>query len=119
MKDQIIDYLQWTSTEYEDRFFLNFWTWCQKHGLYPSVIQQLLANAKINKWFMCEYIKCEIQFAKIAAQIPNNTKQLELHYQACTDEILAIYPKPIIDLIGRNRDFSNVIIINTPVYYAN
>lgn len=118
-KNQIIDILQWTSEEYEERLFMSIWNWCQLHGKYPSIIQQLLANAKVNKWFMTEYIKSEIQFIKIADQLPNNTKQLEAHYKACTAQIMSLYPKPLIDSIYRNRDFSNLLITNTPIYYAN
>lgn len=118
-KNQVIDRLQWTSQEYEDRLFLSIYMWCQKHGQYPSIIQQLLANASVNRWFMKEYAKCEERFLKIAEIMPNNVMQLEGHYKACTAEMQNIYPAPLIDAIKRNREFSNQFITNTPVFYAN
>ena len=118
-KNMVMDYLQWSTEEYEARLLISIWIWCQKHGCYPSIIQQLFANSLVNKWFMTEYTKCEMQFIKIAEMMPNKIKQLEGHYKSCTSQIQDIYPKPLIDIIKKNRDFSNIYIINTPVYYAN
>lgn len=118
-KNQVIDYLQWSSEDYEWRLLLSMLKWCQKYGAYPSVTQQLLANVQVNKWFMREYEKLELQFIEIAEKIPNKTRQLEGHYKACTSEIQEIYPKPLIEGIKRNRDFSNELTPNTPIYYAN
>jgi hypothetical protein len=118
-KNQIMDYLQWSSDEYDQRTFQTIWNWCQQYGEYPSIIQQLLANSNVNKWFLTEYEKCELQFLKVAEVIPNNTEALRAHYKACTAQIMAIYPKPLIDSIARNREFSNTYLTNTPIYYAN
>ena len=119
-KNQIMDYLQWSSDEYEDRVFLSIFNWCQQYGGYPSVVQQLLANAQINRWFMMEYQKCEFQFLKIVGIVPiNHTEQLRGHYKACTSQVMAVFPKPLIDGIKRNREFSNQLATNLPVYYAN
>lgn len=119
-KNQVIDILQWTSEKYEDELFTSMWNWCARHGGYPSVIQQLMANASINRWFICEFSKCENQFLKIAAVVPsNNTKQLETHYKTCTEEIQKKFNLPLIESVKRNKDFSNIFVTNTPVYYAN
>ncbi|WP_329804435.1 hypothetical protein [Flavobacterium facile] len=116
-KNQVIDYLQWSSEEYEERLFLSILKWCQHYGAYPSIIQQLLANAQINKWFLNEYNKAELQFLKITEVVPNNTEVLRGHYKACTAQVMAIYPAPLINSIKRNREFSNAIL--DTVYYAN
>lgn len=118
-KNQVMDYLQWSSEEYEDRLFLSIWKWCEKYGIYLSIIQQLMANRQINNWFMTEYTKCELEFLKIAEMMPNKVKQLEGHYKYCTAQMQEIYPEPLITMIKRNKEFSNVFIKNTPIYYAN
>ena len=118
-KNQVIDFLQWSTQEYEDRLFLSMWNWCQHYGQYPSIVQQLLANSQVNKWFMAEYEKCELQFLKITEVVPSKTETLEAHYKACTAQIFAVYPKPLIDAVTRNKEFSNILLTNTPVYCAN
>ena len=117
--NQVIDYLQWTTDEYEQRIFQAMYNWCQIHGKWPSIIQQYLANAAINKWFLAEYSKCEQDFIKIAEHLPNNPRQLEAHYKACTADIGAKYCKPLMKNIKRNKDFSNLFLDNAPVYYSN
>ena len=119
-KNQVLDLLQWSTQEYEDRLFQTIYNWCQHYGKYPSIIQQLLANSQINKWFLQEYHNFELQFLKIADVVPNNTTALQNHYKSCTIQIFQIYPSGLIEDIKRNKDFSNVFIINSgTVYYAN
>lgn len=119
MRNKIIDYLQWTSHEYDQRFFKAYWNWCQLHASSPSQVQQFLACASINKWFCIQYSLLEENFVKIAEIMPNNTKQLVTHYETCTADISSIYPADLISSIKRNADFSNAIITNTPIFYAN
>ena len=118
-QNQIQDYLQWSSEEYEDRLLLSIMKWCQHYGQYPSIVQQLLANAQVNQWFMREHHKCELQFLKIVDVVPPKHNQLQAHYKACTAQVMAIYPKALLEKIKRNKDFSNLIVTHTPVYYAN
>jgi len=117
-KNQVMDCLQWPSEEYDQRLFETIWNWCHIYGKYPSIIQQLLANSQVNKWFLTEYEKCEIQFLKVADVVPNRVEPLRAHYKACTAQIMAIYPQALIDDIKRNRNFTTIIIDNT-IYYAN
>lgn len=118
-KNQVIDYLQWTTDEYEQRLFKAIWNWCIVHGQTSSVTQQLMASSKINKWFMNEYSKLEFQFILIAENVPCSTKQLEDHYKACTAQITDIWPKVLLEDIKRNNDFNSKLITNTPTIYAN
>lgn len=118
-KNQVMDCLQWSSDEYDQRLFQTIWNWCHIYGKYPSIIQQLLANSQVNKWFLTEYEKCEFQFLKVAEVVPNKVEPLRDHYKACTVQIMAIYPQPLIDSITRNKEFSNIFLTNTPIYYAN
>ncbi len=118
-KNQIIDTLQWSSEDYEKRVFQTMWNWCQIYGKYPSVIQQLLANSKINKWFLQEFEKCELEFLKLSEVVPNKVEPLRDHYKACTSQIMGIYPRALIEGITKNKEFSNTFLTNTIAYYAN
>lgn len=118
-KNQIIDLLQWSTVEYEERVFQAYWNWCINYGQYQSIIQQMLAHRGINKWFLEEYIKLELQFLAIAEVVPNQTSKLESHYKSCTAEIMAIYPKPLIDAIKKNLDFIKISPQNSLIIHSN
>ena len=118
-KNQIIDYLQWSSDEYDDRVFTAYWNWCQHYGHYESIIQQMLAHAGINKWFISEYAKLENNFLQVVNVVPNRTKTLQAHYKACTAEIMGIYPKPLINAIKKNTDFIKSNHQTDTIFYAN
>ena len=118
-KNQVLDLLQWSTQEYEDRLFQTIYNWCQQHGKYPSIIQRLLANAQVNKCFLNEYHKCELEFLKIAEVVPNKTDALQNHYKSCTIQIFQVFPSALIESIKSNGDFSKILIMNLPPYYAN
>jgi hypothetical protein len=118
-QNQVQEYLQWSTEEYEDRLILSIMTWCQHRGMSPSIVQQLLANSSLNNWFMTQYHKCELQFLKIVEVIPPQPDQLLSHYKACTAQMMIKYPMSIIQNIKRNKDFSNQLLSHTPIYYAN
>ena len=118
-KNQIIDHLQWTSQDYDDRVFQAYWNWCQLHGQLQSIIQQLLANRGVNKWFLQEYEKLENQFLQIVAVAPNNIDMLEIHYKVCTSAIMANYPKDLMDAIKKNIAFLKSQPMTNTIYYAN
>lgn len=118
IKNQVIDSLQWSSDEYDKRFFDTFWHWCWNHGKYPSVSQQLLANSVINKWFIIEFQKKEIEFLNLTNAIsPNKLELLRTNYKVLTAEVIGIYPSALMQDHKRNKGFSNSL--NNTVYYAN
>lgn len=109
IKNQIMDTLQWSSEEYDDRLFQSYFNYCVSYGSYPANIQQLLANSKLNKWFLKEYAKAEVQFLKIAEVVPpTKVDFLRGQYKACTAEVMKLYSKPLID-VRRNKAFSSVL----------
>ena len=96
IKNQIIDYLQWSTIQYEDRYMLQYFNWCRLHGIQPSVVQELLANAKINNYFNRQMALCESNFIKIIQALPHcSICQLEAHYYACAAEVMHNYPTVI------------------------
>lgn len=118
-KNQVIDLLQWSTQEYEDRLFQTMYNWCQQYGKYPSVIQRLLANSQVNRWFLNEYHKCELEFLKIADVVPNKTTALQNHYKSCTIQVFQVFPSALIENIKSNGEFSKILFMNLPPYYAN
>lgn len=118
-KHQVMEYLQWSSEEYEQLVFKMYHNWCIKHGVSQSVIQQLMANASINKWFMNEFEKCEQNFIATTDVLPNRVELWRETYKACIIQIIVIYPKPLLDRIKPNPDFITMILTNTPLFYSN
>lgn len=127
MKNQILDLLQWSSEQYDDRVFMAFWKWCENNShfpltdvIMPSITQQLMANSALSKWFMNEYCKCEQSFVKISNAIGNNNvPQLEAHYKACTAEVNLVYPKALMAGLKDNLNFRNKMVSNTPDVLMN
>ncbi len=120
IKNQITDYLQWSTAEYEARVFQSILNWCELHGKQASIIQQLLANAEINKWFLQEYAKCEEQFLKINETLPNNVNQMREHYKVCTSLIMGLYPVALMEEIKTNKQFTSAFFMNQTIrFYAN
>ena len=106
-QNQIIDYLQISTDEYNDNLFEVYWNWCKQYGASPSQVQQLLANARVSNWFMMEYTKLQNQFLAALPHLPKNTQALEHHYRGFLSQIFAIYPKAMIDETKQNPDFLN------------
>ncbi len=108
IKNQIIDYLQITSDDYDDGLFNTYWNWCEKYGDTPSKVQQLLANTKVNKWFMMEYSKMQKSFLDAIPHLPKNMHSLD-YYRGFVIQIFTIYPKSMIDELNNNDDFLQMI----------
>jgi hypothetical protein len=119
-KNIIIDYLQLTTEQYNEIVFQNYWNWCLKYGKTPAHTQQLLACSTVNKWWMNEYSKLEVQFINAIGVLPLRKDILEHTFYAFTVQIFANYPKPLIDAI-RNDNLKNEVetIKKYPSYYAN
>lgn len=108
-KHQVMDALQWSSEEYDDRLFQSYFNYCVSYGMYPANIQQLLANSKLNKWFLIEYQKAEHQFLKITDVVPpTKVEFLRGQYKACTADVMKLYSKPLLE-VNRNKDFSKIL----------
>ncbi len=119
-KNKIIDYMQFTSAEYDDKLFQVFWSWCQKYGKTPSHTQQLLANSGVSKWWIVEYSKLEIQFINAYPHLPKKRDALVYHFYGFITQINTIYPKALIEAINSKIQQEEINIIKKlPTYYAN
>lgn len=100
-QNQIIDYLQISSLDYDQNIFRYYFSWCQTHGKTPMHVQQLLANATIDRWFMVEFTKLENDFLGAIPFLIKSKKDLNHEYQAIVGNIFGIYPQPLIDAVKR------------------
>ena len=92
-KNKVIDFLQWTSDQYEERYMLQYFNWCRLHGVQPSIVQEIMANAKINNYFNRQMAMAESNFIKIVFALPHlSIKELEGKYYACTADVMPKYP---------------------------
>lgn len=98
MKNQITDYLQMSTLEYEAQLFSYYWQWCNTHATCPKQVQKLLANAAVSKWFMYEFGKLENDFCQALPFLIKSKKNLNHEYQAIIGNIYTIYPQPLIPL---------------------
>jgi hypothetical protein len=98
-QDQISDFLQLSSLDYDTQTFGYYFSWCQVHGKTPMHVQQLLANATINRWFLVEFNKLENDFIGAIPFLIKSKKNLNHEYQAIAGNIFSIYPQPLIDAI--------------------
>lgn len=98
-KNQIIDYLQISSEEYDIDVFDYYFKWCETHGKSHPHVQELMANARIDRWFMKNFEKLEQQYIDALPFIIKTGKNLKYEYQAHVGHIFTLYPKPLIDAI--------------------
>lgn len=120
MKNEVIKILKETAADYDERMLQTYWIWADKYGTSPSHVQQLLANAAVNKWFMIEFGKLEKQFVDIVTMHALKPDQIKHQYYASTMQIYKMFPKPLIDNCKNlNKDFINNYISNIPLIYAN
>ncbi len=118
-KNKVIDYLQWTTGEYEKYLIELMFDWCKEHGRYPSMVQQLFANAQINAWFLIEFEKRENSCIAAIEATHFSLEQTRTFYRLSMNLMLNIYPTALMEDISRNRDFSNTIMNPNLTYYAN
>ncbi len=116
IKNHIIDYLQLTTYEYDCKVMEYFFDWCLTHGKSSEHIQQLMANSKIDKWFMYEFRKLEMDFCNAVPFLIQTKKNLQYEHQAYMGRIFSIYPKPLIEKIPNviSKEFNQY-----PNYNAN
>lgn len=119
-KNKIIDYLQLTSEQYDERIFQIFWSWCQRYGKTTNHSQQLLSNSAVSNWWTREYEKLENKFLEALPYLPLHKNSLEYHFYGFVGEISTIYPKALIDAISKNVNKEEIKISKKlPIYYAN
>lgn len=107
-----------SSAEYDERIFITFWNWCKDRASSESETQELLANARVNKWFLNQYTQLENEFIQLVETFPKKLRDAKPEYYRTTTEIFNLYPKPLLDGYKNNKDFK--ISLNEKIeIYAN
>jgi hypothetical protein len=94
-------HLQTTQEAYETMLFETYQRWCMDFCLnYQNDLQSILANSKINKYFLFEYAKCEAEFLNLISRYEDSPTVTAIDartlYADCTFQIFNRTPKPLI-----------------------
>lgn len=119
IKNQVMDYLMWSSARYQSHVFKAFFYWCELHGKEASVTQQLLTNKAINQWFLTEYQKQEIAFIKALPGLPSNALVRKDIYLYFTGKIVGLCPVALVKGIKTNQLFATQGFFKGITIYQN
>lgn len=91
-----------TPLQYEIIIWETYYRWCLDFcSNYQNDLQSVLANSKINKYFLFEYGKCETEFLKLItfyeSEIGITPQEAQKLYDKCVLQIFNRTPKPLID----------------------
>ena len=90
-----------TQEEYEFMVMATYTRWCMDFCTnYQSELQSVLANSKMNKYFLFELAKGEAEFLKLISRYEGSptvtTQDAERLYSECTFQIFNRTPKALI-----------------------
>ena len=86
---------------YENMIMETYLRWCMDFCTnYQSELQSVLANAKMNKYFLFEYAKGETEFLRLISRYKDSPtvtqKDVQTLYNDCTFDIFNRTPKSLI-----------------------
>lgn len=97
---QIIEKLGIEKENYEYMIFCFYARWCEGVTSNTRNYQEVLANSAINRWFLIELSKLEVEFIIISNKYPNaDPKDLQALYSDCTFDIFKIKPIALLNEI--------------------
>ncbi|MBS7234237.1 hypothetical protein KHA90_24885 [Flavobacterium psychroterrae] len=110
-----IQKLEITAQEYESLIWNFYSKWCQSVSIGTIEYQQVLANAAINRWFLLEYQKCEIEFHILTDRYVDSNvtaKDMEKCYKDCTFSIFNIRPMALLSQITKPKISKGIRVFN-------
>lgn len=115
--------LKMTPEEYELLIFGAYARWCESVTINNQEFQKVLANSAINKWYMMEYAKCEIEFNLLTARyddtdtiVANDFKRC---YAECTYRMFNIRPMALLTAIKKTPIKINSINTHSLIFNLN
>ncbi len=120
-KHQIQDYLQLSSEEYEEMVLHHYWSYCHKYSTSDQMLQCLLSNSSVNKYFLDGFARYENEFLKMVENTPKQLDRLQYHYKGCIIQIYKYYNQPLLDKLKplKNQEVVYLSKINKLPFYAN
>lgn len=120
-QNQIQDYLQISSQEYEEMVQKHYWSWCHKYSTSPRMFQCYFSNAAINKYFMTEWAKNEKEFLAMIDNIPKRADRLSYHYNGCIVQVYKNWPSGLLENFKpkSKQEVPYVTRLNEFIFYAN
>jgi hypothetical protein len=120
-QNQIQDYLQWSSEEYEQMVLNHYWSWCHKYSTNEQMFQCYFSNADINNYFMMEWQKNENVFLAMVDGMPKQSDRLAYHYNGCIVQVYKNWPSALLEKFKPNKkqEVPYVVRLNQFTFYAN
>lgn len=120
MTTTIYQKLKMTPEEYELLIFGAYARWCESVTINTHEFQKVLANSAINKWFMTEYVKCEIDFTQLTARYQDNdtiiAEDFKRCYAECTYRLFNIRPMALLNEIKKTTNGNGMKVSGVKVH---
>lgn len=96
--------LQMTDEDYENMIFGAYARWCESNTINAREFQKVIANSAVNKWYLIEYSKCEIEFHQLTGRYENLTvEDYKRCYNDCTYRLFNIRPTALLQEIKKTQ----------------
>jgi hypothetical protein len=120
-QNQIQDYLQLSSLEYEEMVQKHYWSWCHKYSTSARMLQCYFSNAAINNYFMTQWAKNENEFLAMVDKIPKRADRLSYHYHGCVVQVYKNYPAALLAQFKpkAKQEVPYLFKLNEFIFYAN
>lgn len=119
-KTTINQKLKMSTEEYELLIFGAYARWCESVTINAHEFQKVLANSSINKWFMTEYGKCEIDFEQLTARYSQNdtiiAEDFKRCYAECTSRMFNIRPMVLLNEIKKTSTGSGLKVNGVKIH---
>tara|TARA_R110002051_G_scaffold325727_1_gene430548 strand:- start:2641 stop:3003 length:363 start_codon:yes stop_codon:yes gene_type:complete len=100
-ENKILEIIGGTKEQYHNLLLTNYMQWCmvQSQGS-DSMLQEIMTDGSINKWYCLELAKLETSFLENVAPIANhkyiNYKLTKQMYMSTIQLIVKIFPAPLL-----------------------
>jgi hypothetical protein len=107
--------LQMSTQDYENMLLGSYVRWCESVTVDAREYQKVIANAKINKWYIAEYAKCETEFNLLTQRYEKSitTEDLKRCYNNCTYKMFYQKPSILIQEIATTPTIDSLKIYGT------
>ncbi|MCV9928135.1 hypothetical protein OIU83_10750 [Flavobacterium sp. LS1R49] len=104
--------LQMSTEDYENMLLGSYARWCESVTINTREYQKVIANAKINKWYLTEYAKCEAEFNSLTQRYEKlvTAEDFKRCYNNCTYKMFNLRPSALLQEIKKTPTVSSLKI---------